>query len=93
MLKVPKNHELVRLWQVIDWQQINRLAAPYYHNAHGGRPAWAPAQLVAILILMFLHGMPYETSVVRLIQENIVWCWFECVGLFGPFPTHDALVE
>ena len=93
LLKVPTNHELVRLWQVIDWQQINRLAAPYYHNAHGGRPAWAPAQLVAILILMFLHGMPYETTVVRLIQENIVWCWFSGFGLFGPFPTHDALYE
>ena len=42
---------------------------------------------------MFLHGIPYETTVVRLIGENIVWCWFECVGLFGPFPTHDALYE
>ena len=93
LLKVPTNHELVRLWQVIDWQQINRLAAPYYHNAHGGRPAWAPAQLVAILILMFLHAIPYETTVVRLIGENIVWCWFSGFGLFGPFPTHDALYE
>ena len=93
MLKVPTNHELVRLWQVIDWQQINRLAAPYYHNAHGGRPAWSPSQLVAILILMFLHGIPYETTVVRLIGENIVWCWFCGFGLFGPFPTHDALYE
>ena len=93
LLKVPTNHELVRLWRVIDWQQINRLAAPYYHNAHGGRPAWAPAQLVAILILMFLHAIPYETTVVRLIGENIVWCWFSGFGLFGPFPTHDALYE
>ena len=93
LLKVPTKHELVRLWQVIDWTQINRLAAPYYHNAHGGRPAWAPAQLVAILILMFLHGIPYETTVVRLIGENIVWCWFSGFGLFGPFPTHDALYE
>ena len=93
LLKVPTNHELVRLWQVIDWAQINRLAAPYYHNAHGGRPAWAPAQLVAILMLMFLYGMPYETTIVRLIQENIVWCWFSGFGLFGPFPAHDALYE
>ena len=93
LLKVPTKHELVRLWQVIDWTQINRLAAPYYHNAHGGRPAWAPAQLVAILILMFLHGIPYETTVVRLIGENIIWCWFSGFGLFGHFPTPDALYD
>ena len=93
LLKVPYNHELVRLWKVINWQEINRLAAPYYKNAHGGRPAWAPAQLIAILILMFLYAVPYETTIIRLIQENIVWSWFCGFGLFGPYPAHDALYE
>lgn len=93
LLKVPKEHELVRLWYVIDWQEINRLASPYYKNAHGGRPAWAPAQLTAILILMFLYGVPHETTAVRGIKENIVWCWFCGFTLFGPFPAHDALYE
>ena len=69
------------------------MPAPYYNNAHGGRHAWAPAQLVAILMLMFLYGVAHETTVIRLIQENIVWCWFSGFGLFGPFPTHDALYE
>jgi transposase len=93
LLKVPLGHELVRLWRTIDWGAINRLASSEYHNAHGGRLAWAPAQLVAMLMLMFLYGVAYETRVVSLIQENIVWCWFCGFGLFGPFPKHDALYD
>lgn len=93
LLKVPTDHELVKLWQVIDWAEINRIASAAYKNAHGGRLAWAPAQLVALLVLMFLYGVPHETTVLARIKENIVWCWFCGFGLFGPFPAHDALYE
>jgi transposase len=80
LLKVPPDHELVRLWQVIDWAGINRIAGTQYHNAHGGRPAWAPAQVMAILMLMFLYGVAHETTTLARIKENIVWCWF-CMGV------------
>jgi len=93
LLKVPVNHELVRLWRAIDWPAINRLAAAPYTNAHGGRAAWAPAQLLAMLVLMFLYGVAHETTLVARVQENTVWCWFCGFGLFGPFPAHDALYE
>ena len=93
LLKVPVKHELVRLWYAIDWQAINRIAATQYKNAHGGRLAWAPAQLIAMLVLMFLYGVAHETTLVARVQENIVWCWFCGFGLFGPFPAHDALYE
>lgn len=93
LLKVSLDHELVRLWQVIDWDAINRIAAPLYKNTHGGRPAWAPAQLIAMLMLMFLYNVPYETALVARVQENIVWCWFCGFGLFGPFPKHDAFYD
>ncbi len=93
LLKVPTEHELVKLWHVIDWAAINRIAGTAYKNAHGGRLAWAPAQVVAMLVLMFLYGVPHDTTVVARIKENIVWCWFCGFGLFGPFPAHDALYE
>jgi hypothetical protein len=64
-LKVPSSHELVRLWSVMDWKAINRIAGEEYKNAHGGRPAWAPAQLVAILLLMFLYGIGHETTIIE----------------------------
>jgi transposase len=91
LLKVPVNHELVRLWAVIDWSAINAVCAPLYHNAHGGPHAWAPAQMIALLLLMFLYGVPHETTLLRRVQENIVWCWFCGFGLFGPWPDHSSL--
>ena len=90
-LKVPSSHELVRLWAVIDWARINALCAPLYKNAHGGPHAWAPAQMIALLTLMFLYGVPHETTLLRRVQENIVWCWFCGFGLFGPWPDHSTL--
>lgn len=93
LLKVPRGHELVRLWHTTPWDKINRIAASKYDNAHGGRHAWAAAQLMAMLILMFLYGVAHETTLVALVEENIVWCWFCGFGLFGSFPKHDALYE
>jgi transposase len=93
VLKVPREHELVRLWGLIDWREINRIGGEAYKNGHGGRPAWAPAQLLAILVIMFLYGISHETRIIGLVKENIVWCWFCGFSLFGPFPAHDALYE
>ena len=45
LLKVPANRELVALWQAVPWAVINQICAPEYKNAHGGRHAWAPAQM------------------------------------------------
>lgn len=93
LLKVPSSHELVVLWQSIDWMAINRICAPAYRNALSGRLAWAPAQMVALLTLLFLYCLPYETTVLARVQENIVWCWFCGFGLWGPWPDHCALYD
>jgi transposase len=93
LLKVPAKHELVALWQTIPWTTINQLCAPLYRNAHGGRYAWAPAQMVAILTLMFLYGVAYETRTLAWIKENVVWSWFCGFGIFGPWPNRNALYD
>jgi transposase len=91
LLKIPASHELVRLWAVIDWSAINALCASIYQNAHGGPHAWAPAQMIALLVLKFLYGVRHETTLLCRVQENIVWCWFCGFGLFGPWPDHSTL--
>lgn len=93
LLKVPANHKLVALWKTIPWAAINRICAPEYNNARGGRYAWAPAQMVALLVLMFMYGVPYETLTLTWVQENIVWCWFCGFGFFGPWPNRNALYD
>jgi hypothetical protein len=44
-------------------------------------------------VLMFLYGVPHETTVLARVKENIVWCWFCGFGLFGPWPDHCALYD
>ncbi len=51
---VPVGHPLVALWPAIDWAAINRLCAPCYKNSACGHCAWAPAQLLALLLLFFV---------------------------------------
>jgi len=93
LLKVPADHPLVALWQTIPWATINQICAPLYHNAHGGRLAWAPAQMVAILVLMFFYGVAYETRTLGWVRENVVWAWFCGFGFFGPWPNRNALYD
>lgn len=93
LLKVPVGHELVKLWNVIPWSKINEIGGTEYKNAHSGSHAWAPAQVMAMLILMFGYGVMHETMIVALVQENIVWCWFCGFSYFAGFPAHDALYE
>ena len=70
LLKVLTSHELMRLWAVIDWSAINAMCAPLYHNAHGRPHAWALAQMIALLVLMFLYGVPHETTLLRRVQAS-----------------------
>jgi len=84
---------LVKLWYVIPWSKINEIGGTEYKNAHSGSHAWAPAQVMAMLILMFGYGVMHETTIVALVQENIVWCWFCGFSYFARFPAHDALYE
>lgn len=93
LLKVPVDHELVALWQVIPWVDINQICAEEYDNAHGGRPAWAPAQMIAALMLMFLYGVHYESRTLAWVGENIIWCWFCGLSFFGNWPNRNALYD
>jgi hypothetical protein len=93
LLKVPADHELVSLWRTIPWRSINQICAEDYDNAHGGRYAWAPAQMVAVLILMFLYGVAYESRTLAWVRENIVWCWFCGLSFLGNWPNRNALYD
>ena len=49
--------------------------------------------MVAILMLMFLYGVAYETRTLAWVKENVVWCWFCGFGIFGPWPNRNALYD
>jgi transposase len=90
-LLVPPNHSLVKLWQVIDWRVINRLCADAYHNARSGQRAWAPAQLIALLVLFFVLPVRSECALLRLVAIVPLYRWFCGFALFSALPDHSTL--
>jgi len=88
---VPSGHPLVRLWYQIDWAAINRLCAPAYRNQRCGQRAWAPAQLIALLLLFVLLPAPSETGLLAQVSLSPLHRWFCGFGLFSPLPDHSSL--
>lgn len=90
-LMVPASHPLVKLWQTIDWVAINRLCACVYKNSQVGQRAWAPAQLFALLLLLFIQPIASECGLLRLVAIVPLYRWFCGFGLFSRLPDHSTL--
>jgi transposase len=88
---VPFGHPLVQLWRRVDWAAINRLCASVYHNQRWGQRAWAPAQLIALLLLFVLLPVPSETVLLAQVSLSPLYRWFCGFGLFSPLPDHSSL--
>ena len=92
-LLVPPDHILVKLWQIVDWAGINRLCTGIYKNSESGQRAWAPAQLLALLILFFVLPVPSECALLRLVAIVPLYRWFCGLGLFTILPHHSTLYD
>jgi len=91
LVMVPASHPLVALWQVVDWAAINRLCAPCYHNSQRGQCAWAPAQMIALLLLFFVVPVASETALLQSVATTPVYLWFCGFGVFSALPDHSTL--
>jgi transposase len=91
LVMVPADHPLVALWQVVDWAAINRLCAPCYQNDRRGQRAWAPAQMVALLVLFLALPAPSESALLRTVAIVPLYRWFCGFGLFSALPDHSSL--
>jgi transposase len=91
LLLIPPDHSLVQVWQAIDWAAINRLCAPCYKNHRHGQRAWAPAQMVALLILFFVVPVMSERQLIQMVFLVPLYRWFCGFDLFTPLPDHSTL--
>jgi transposase len=91
LLLIPPDHSLVQVWQAIDWAAINRLCASCYENHRHGQRAWAPAQMVALLILFFIVPVMSERQLMQMVFLVPIYRWFCGFGLFTPLPDHSTL--
>ena len=58
---IPRNHELVKLYEAFEWEEIDEECKDKYKNQKTGAPAYAPQVLFRILVLMYVSGTAFES--------------------------------
>ena len=93
VLLVPLGHPLVKLWQQVDWGQINELCQGGYKNGQRGQRAWAPAQMMALLLLLFMVPVTSEVGLLQVVAISPLYRWFcgNSFGLLSRLPDHSSL--
>ena len=90
-LLVSPDHPLRKLFEAVDWQEIDARCAAPYRNQRRGAPAYAPQVLFRILILMFYSGTPFESATLRRLQTDVAWRWFVGLSILQPIPDASTL--
>ncbi len=91
VLMIPAQHPLRKLYEAIDWGQIDEMCAHVYKNQNQGAPAYPPQVLFRVLVLMFYSGTPFESATLRQLETNVAWRWFVGLGLLCQVPNAGTL--
>lgn len=68
---IPENHLLRKINQVISFDFIYDLVAPYYPA--NGRPSVDPVSMFKMLLVGYLYGVKSERRLVQEVQLNIAY--------------------
>ena len=71
---IPENHLLRKIDQMISFDFIYDLVAPYYPT--NGRPSVDPVSMFKMLLVGYLYGVKSERRLVQEVQLNIAYRWF-----------------
>ncbi len=88
-LRIPSEHLLRRVSEVVDFSFVRRLTARYY--SHTGKPGIDPVVLVKMVLLGYLYGITSERRLAEELRLNLAFMWFVCYDLDEPTPDHSVL--
>ena len=72
--KIPEDHVLKRIWNVVDFDFINELLEDSYCK-NFGRPAKEPALMMKLCFLEYLYSLSDE-NVMEEASLNLAFFWF-----------------
>ena len=85
---IPENHLLRKINQIISFDFIYDLVAPYYPA--NGRPSVDPVSMFKMLLVGYLYGVKSERRLVQEVQLNIAYRWFCGFELTDKIPDHST---
>ena len=83
---IPENHLLRKINQLVSFDFIYDIAAPYYPD--NGRPSVDPVSMFKMLLVGYLYGIKSERRLVQEVQLNIAYRWFCGFELGEKIPDH-----
>lgn len=85
---IPEKHPLRKINQMISFDLIFNLAAPYYPA--NGRPSVDPVSMFKMLLVRYLYSLKSERRLVQEFQLNIAYRWFCGFEPTDKIPDHST---
>jgi transposase len=85
---IPENHLLRKINQIISFDFIYDLLAPYYPAT--GRPSIDPVSMFKMLLVGYLYGIKSERRLEEEVRLNIAYRWFCGFELDDTIPDHST---
>ena len=87
--RIPPDHLLRRVAQVVDFSFVRRLTARFY--SHTGKPGVDPVVLFKMVLLGYLYGITSERRLAEELRLNLAFMWFVGYDLDESTPDHSVL--
>lgn len=87
--RIPEDHLLRRIAEVVDFSFIYDLCRPYY--SHTGKPSIDPVVLFKMALIGYFFGITSERKLAAEISLNLSYLWFLGYELDEETPNHSVL--
>jgi transposase len=87
--RVPQDHLLRRIAEVVDFSFVRRLTARFY--SHTGQPGIDPVVLFKMALLGYLYGITSERRLAEELRLHLAFMWFIGYDLDERAPDHSVL--
>lgn len=87
--RIPEDHILRRLSEVVDLAFVRRLTAQFY--SHTGQPSVDPVVLFKMMLLGYLYGITSERKLAEECSLNLAFMWYLGYDLDETTPDHSVI--
>lgn len=87
--RIPKDHFLRRIDEVVDFSFIHQLAKPYY--SHTGQPSIDPVVLFKMMLIGYLYDITSERKLAQELSVNLAFMYFLGYDIDEETPNHSVL--